>query len=212
MKKKVKTLKAGTVTVNGTVPDSTTSAAPSAPVSTGPAATPGTTPSAPAADTMLVEGTTVVITPVPDAGYKVGTVSYTTSQGTTDVTPVEGAYSFEMPAFATSVAVTFSARSIVIKYDKNAQSAEGEISDGSVAYDDPAAFAEANAYSNTGKTFLNWNTSPDGTGTPFYAGDSILALARAAIGEGKNFQKGSINLKHWRCVAGPEAGFSCLRL
>jgi hypothetical protein len=64
------------------------------------------------------ENATVTLTVTPDAGYAIGTVSYTPEGGSaTTITPVNGVYSFTMPDANVTVSATFTAIHYTINLD-----------------------------------------------------------------------------------------------
>lgn len=71
-----------------------------------------------ASPSTAVEGAEVTLTVTPDAGYAIGTVSYTPEGGSaTTITPVNGVYSFTMPDANVTVSATFTAIHYTINLD-----------------------------------------------------------------------------------------------
>ena len=112
-----------------------------------------------------------------DAGYTINSASYTPVGGSaTTITPVEGVWSFTLPAANTTVSAERSANTYTVhfdaNYDNNGIVISGTMDDMAFTYDQAQAIT-SNTYERTGYTFTGWNTQPDGNGDAYTDGQSV---------------------------------------
>ena len=121
-----------------------------------------------------------VVTLHTDAGYTINSASYTPVGGSaTTITPVEGVWSFTLPAANTTVSAERSANTYTVhfdaNYDNNGIVISGTMDDMAFTYDQAQAIT-SNTYERTGYTFTGWNTQPDGNGDSYTDGQSVNNL------------------------------------
>ena len=118
-------------------------------------------------------------------GYTITAASYTPEGGSaTDITPVEGVWSFTMPAANTMVNATRSVNTYTVHFDANATNginATGTMTDQTFTYDEAQSLT-ANTFARTGYTFNGWNTAADGTGTAYTNQQSVNNLTNVLNG------------------------------
>ena len=108
------------------------------------------------ANDFAADNETVNLTITPNAGYEVGTVSY----NGTEITPVNGVYSFTMPANDVVLSATFTAIEYTVSFNKNGGTGN-DMAAQSFTYD-KAQNLTANAYERTGYSFAGWATTAEG--------------------------------------------------
>ena len=75
----------------------------------------------------------------------------------------------------TAIVVNYTPISYIIKYDKNEPTATGTMSDQQMYYDQPDNLLP-NAFTSSAKTWKNWNTKANGSGTTYNDRDDIINL------------------------------------
>ena len=137
-------------------------------------------------DDFTVTGTTAhqgyapageTVTLITADGYTINSASYTPVGGSaTTITPVEGVWSFTLPAANTTVSAERSANTYTVhfdaNYDNNGIVISGTMDDMAFTYDQAQAIT-SNTYERTGYTFTGWNTQPDGNGDAYTDGQSV---------------------------------------
>ncbi|MBP5643926.1 MAG: InlB B-repeat-containing protein, partial [Bacteroidales bacterium] len=103
-------------------------------------------------------------------GYTITSASYTPAGGSaTTINPVEGVWSFTMPAANTTVNATRVVNTYTVHFDANATNGidvTGTMEDMDFTYGQ-AQNLTINDFERTGYTFDGWNTAADGTGTAY---------------------------------------------
>ena len=112
-----------------------------------------------------------------DAGYTINSASYIPVGGSaTTITPMEGVWSFTLPAANTTVSAERSANTYTVhfdaNYDNNGIVISGTMDDMAFTYDQAQAIT-SNTYERTGYTFTGWNTQSDGNGDSYTDGQSV---------------------------------------
>ena len=117
-------------------------------------------------------GATVSIDATMSDGYKWS--KWTQTTGGADVSTTK-AYSFEMGT--QNIAYTANAEPISysVAFDKNSESATGEMTDQSFTYDAAQALT-TNAFTWESHSFTGWNTASDGSGNSYTNGQSVSNL------------------------------------
>ena len=111
-------------------------------------------------------GEEVTLTLTPDAGYKVGSVSYTPAGGTAiTITAVDGKYTFTMPAADVTVSATFVGQTykVTLNPGENGKFDGDETGTRDVTYGD--TYGDLPTPNRTGHEFLGWYTEENGQGT-----------------------------------------------
>lgn len=84
--------------------------------------------------------------------------------------------SFTKITQATTVTAQWAPINYKIRFDKNAATASGSMPDQSLEYDKIANLS-GNSFTRTGYKWTRWNTRPDGTGTSYEDGQTIINLS-----------------------------------
>ncbi|MBP5797268.1 MAG: BspA family leucine-rich repeat surface protein, partial [Bacteroidales bacterium] len=118
-------------------------------------------------------------------GYTITSASYTPAGGSaTTITPVEGVWSFTMPAANTTVSATRVVNTYTVHFDANATNGinvTGTMEDMDFTYGQ-AQNLTTNDFERTGYTFDGWNTAADGTGTAYTNQQSVSNLTNVLNG------------------------------
>ncbi len=145
-------------------------------------------------DNFTVTGTTAaqgfapageVVTLHTDAGYTITGASYTPAGGSaTTINPVEGVWSFTMPAANTMVNATRSVNTYTVHFDANATNGidvTGTMEDMDFTYGQAQNLTD-NAFTREGYTFAGWNTAADGSGDAYTDGQNVNNLTTVLNG------------------------------
>ena len=126
-----------------------------------------------------------VVTLHTDEGYTITGASYTPEGGSaTTINPVEGVWSFTMPAANTTVNATRVVNTYTVHFDANATNGidvTGTMEDMNFTYGQ-AQNLTTNDFERTGYTFDGWNTAADGSGDAYTDGQNVNNLTNVLNG------------------------------
>ena len=126
-----------------------------------------------------------VVTLHTDEGYTITGASYTPAGGSaTTINPVEGVWSFTMPAANTTVNATRVVNTYTVHFDANATNGidvTGTMEDMDFTYGQ-AQNLTTNVFERTGYTFDGWNTAADGSGDAYTDGQNVNNLTNVLNG------------------------------